>query len=209
KELKDEGLDKNTIVIFTSDNGPAPSFNQNRTNGLRGQKASLFEGGICMPFIIWGPKASVPKGKVDDFSVISALDMFSTICSITNNPLPANFDTDGEDMSDALFGNPQKRAKNIYWEYRRNDNQAFPKPQGLNLSPNIAIRSGDWKLLVNKDGSEVMLFNLKDDIKETNNLAQHYPEIVKMLKNLTLKWRNSLPEYRLNEQNDNTKIENL
>ncbi|MDD4698065.1 MAG: N-acetylgalactosamine-6-sulfatase, partial [Fermentimonas sp.] len=108
-------------------------------------------------------------------------------------------DTDGEDMSDALFGNPQKRAKNIYWEYRRNGNQAFPKPQGLNLSPNIAVRSGDWKLLVNKDGSEVMLFNLKDDIKETNNLAQQHPEIVKMLKNITLKWRNSLPEYRLNE----------
>lgn len=199
KELKEEGLDKNTIVIFTSDNGPAPSFNQMRTNGLRGQKASLFEGGIRMPFIIWGPKASVPKGKVDDVSVISALDMFSTICSITNNPLPANFDTDGEDMSDALFGNQQKRAKNIYWEYRRNGNQAFPKPQGLNLSPNIAVRSGDWKLLVNKDGSEVMLFNLKDDIKETNNLAQQHPEIVKMLKNITLKWRNSLPEYRLNE----------
>ncbi|MDD3309749.1 MAG: sulfatase-like hydrolase/transferase, partial [Dysgonamonadaceae bacterium] len=54
KELKEEGLDKNTIVIFTSDNGPAPSFNQMRTNGLRGQKASLFEGGIRMPFIIWG-----------------------------------------------------------------------------------------------------------------------------------------------------------
>lgn len=199
KELEKEGLDKNTIVVFTSDNGPAPSFEQIRTNGLRGQKASLFEGGIRMPFIIWGPKASIPQGKFDDYSVISAMDMFSTICSLTNTPLPDNFDTDGEDMSDALSGKPQKRKKIIYWEYRRNDDQAFPKPQGVNLSPNIALRYDDWKLLVNKDGSDVMLFNLKSDVRETKNLKNQYPQIMKMLEVAAMKWRNSLPENKSND----------
>ena len=54
--LREEGLDKNTIVIFASDNGPAPSFRHSRTNYLRGCKASLFEGGVRMPFIVWGPE---------------------------------------------------------------------------------------------------------------------------------------------------------
>ncbi|MPN27580.1 hypothetical protein SDC9_175014 [bioreactor metagenome] len=102
-------------------------------------------------------------------------------------------------MSDALSGKPQKRKKIIYWEYRRNDDQAFPKPQGVNLSPNIALRYDDWKLLVNKDGSDVMLFNLKSDVRETKNLKNQYPQIMKMLEVAAMKWRNSLPENKSND----------
>ena len=197
KLLKEEGLDDNTIVIFTSDNGPAPTFKHDRTNGLRGQKGSLFEGGIRMPFIVWGPDASIPKGKVNDESVISALDMFYSICKLTNTTVPKNIESDGEDMSKAFLGDAIVRKKNIYWEYRRNNSNAFPKPNDeYNTSPNVAVLRGEWKLLVNKDGSDVMLFNLKEDINETRNLKVEYPQITNELKKEALAWRNSLPEYR-------------
>lgn len=194
--LKDEGLDKNTIVIFTSDNGAAPSFQHIRNNGLRGQKASLFEGGIRMPFIVWGPKANVPVGKIDTTTVISALDMFHSLCAITDTHVPKQFDSDGEDMSKAMLGAPQDREKSIFWEYKRNDSQAFPKAMGADASPNVAIRNEDWKLLVNQNGSDVMLFNLKEDQFERNNVKDKYPEITEDLQNQAIGWRNSLPNLK-------------
>lgn len=196
RSLKEEGLDKNTIVIFTSDNGAAPSFQHERNTGLRGQKASLFEGGIRMPFIVWGPKANIPMGKVDDTTVISALDMFYSLCAITDTHTPKQFDSDGEDMSRAMTGMPQDRKKAIFWEYKRNDSPAFPKAMGADASPNVAIREGEWKLLVNKDGSDVMLFNLKEDSFEKNNVKDTYPEITENLQKKALGWRNSLPVLR-------------
>lgn len=195
--LKEEGLDRNTIVIFTSDNGAGPSFEHARNNGLRGQKASLFEGGIRMPFIVWGPKASIPMGEVDEKSVISAMDMFYSICNLTTTPLPENFESDGEDMSESLLGDTKDRNKHIYWEYRRNDNKAFPKPKNdYDVSPNIAVRWKNWKLLVNRDGSDVMLFNLKRDINETENIKDKHPKRTRNLKSKAIKWRNSLPKYK-------------
>ncbi|MDR2956369.1 MAG: sulfatase-like hydrolase/transferase [Prevotella sp.] len=192
--LKEEGLDKNTIVIFTSDNGPAPSFRHSRTNQLRGCKASLFEGGIRMPFIVWSPDKTIPKGKVNKTSVISAMDMFVSICSIANAPLP-NSMFDGEDMSKAILGKEVKREKGIFWEYRRNNDGAFPKPGNeKDRSPNLSMREGDWKLLINYDNSDVMLFNLKNDIYEKNNIAEKYPKITKRLKEKVIKWRSSLPK---------------
>jgi len=191
--LKEEGLDKNTIVIFTSDNGPAPSFQHMRGNGLRGQKASLFEGGIRMPFIVWGPKANIPSGRTDSTTIISALDMYVSLCAITGSSIPEQLDSDGEDMSSALQGIPQERAKPIYWEYKRNEGTAFPKARGLDASPNVAIRDGDWKLLVNHDGTDVMLFNTKEDLFEEQDVKEQYPEIAARLKEQALIWRNQLP----------------
>ncbi len=192
--LKQEGLDKNTIVIFTSDNGPAPSFRHSRTNYLRGCKASLFEGGTRMPLIVWGPEHLIPKGKVDETSVICATDILYSICSMTQTPLPEDYKGDGEDMSKALLGNPQQRTKAIFWEYRRNKSNAFPKPGNeKDLSPNLAVREGDWKLLMNYDGSEIILFNLKNDKNETTDIKDKHPEITQKLKNKVLAWRRALP----------------
>ncbi|NDV81751.1 sulfatase [Bacteroides sp. 51] len=195
--IKDLNLDNNTIVIFTSDNGPAPSFRGSRAGNMRGCKASLFEGGTRMPFIIWDTKGQIPEGKVDDSSVVSAVDMFQSLCHIAGVNTPNGYlkQTDGTDMSKALLGTPQERKKEIYWEYRRNDNKAFPKPKGEeDASPNVAIRKGDWKLLVNHDGSDVMLFNLRENPQETVNISANHPAITEELKEKALKWRASLPE---------------
>lgn len=192
--LKKEELDKNTIVIFTSDNGPGPSLNHIRTIGLRGCKSSLFEGGIRMPFIVWSGGNMIPKGKVDDETLITAVDMFSSLSSIAKAKVPKNYISDGEDMSKALCGYPQTRTKAIYWEYRRINHNAFPTPDGADVSPNVCVREGDWKLLVSKDCDWTLLFNLKEDVYETNNVAKRYPKITDRLKKMALNWRNSLPQ---------------
>ncbi|MDR1369138.1 MAG: sulfatase-like hydrolase/transferase [Dysgonamonadaceae bacterium] len=199
--IKSLNLEKNTIVIFTSDNGPAPSFRGSRAGSMRGCKASLFEGGMHMPFIIWDAKGILPKGKIDNTSVVSALDMFESLCSIANVKLPEGYKSDGMNMSNALLGKPQQRNIPVFWEYRRNDSEAFPKPHDKDISPNIAVRDGDWKLLVNNDGSEVMLFNLHDNLRETLEVSGKYPEITQKLKEMALNWRKTLPEYT-NHQNE-------
>ena len=196
--LKKLGIAENTLVIFTSDNGPAPSFRGSRAGHYRGCKASLYEGGTRLPFIVWsGSDRLVPRGKVDGTSVVSALDMFESLCSIANVPLPRGYISDGTDMNKALLGAPQKREKAICWEYRRNDKTAFPKPDDNDVSPNVAIREGDWKLLVNADGSEAALFNLIDDPRETNPLNSKHPEKTKELTDKALTWRRSLPDITL------------
>ncbi len=191
--IRDMGLSRNTIVIFTSDNGPAPSFRGSRAGNIRGCKASLFEGGTRMPFIVWDTHRLIPEGRLDESSVISALDMFESLCRIANAPLPKGYRSDGTDMSKALLGTPQKREKAILFEYMRNNNKAFPRPMDQDISPNVAIRKDYWKLLVNDDGSNVMLFDLYEDQRETTNLAGKYPEIATELKEMALNWRKSLP----------------
>ncbi len=194
QKLKEENLDKNTIVIFTSDNGPGPSLNHIRTAGLRGCKASLFEGGIRMPFIVWSGGDLIPGGKVDSTTVVSAMDMFLSLSKIGDAAISSSIESDGEDMSEALLGVSQNRNKEIYWEYRRKEHKAFPSPQGPDKSPNICIRQGDWKLLVSASGTWVILYDLKKDPYETRNLSKRYPEVVEILKKKALAWRRSLPK---------------
>jgi putative protease len=205
--LKEMGLDRNTIVIFTSDNGPAPSFRGSRAGNYRGCKASLYEGGTRMPFIVWQtePTAtsrveqtapSLPLRPSISESIISALDIFPSLCRIAGVSLPPNWQGDGEDMSAALKGSPQQRTKPLYWEYRRNADKAFPQPADKDASPNTAIREGDWKLLINYDGSNMALYNLHDDPRETTNLAELYPEQASLLREKVMLWRRSLPSYK-------------
>ena len=85
--LKELGLDDNTLVIFTGDNGPAPSFDGHRTNSLRGQKGTLYEGGIRMPFIIRWPGV-VPAGVENSKSVVCMVDLFPSLCHIAGAEVP-------------------------------------------------------------------------------------------------------------------------
>lgn len=190
--IKKLGLEKNTIIVFTSDNGPMPSFRGSRAAGLRGTKMSLYEGGTRMPFIVkWLGK--VEKGVVDSTSVLSGVDMLLTFANIVSAELPPNYKSDGEDVSEIFRGEKHQRKKSIYWEFGRND-YGFFFPKGRDQSPNLAIRSGDWKLLTNYNSKECELYNIKSDPNETNNIAKENIELVKeMQKEVTL-WRDYLPE---------------
>lgn len=185
-ELTNLGLRNNTIVIFTSDNGPAPSFERKRTNNLRGVKCTLYEGGIKMPFIISWPNG-IEAGKVDKTSVVTALDLFPSLCAMTGVELPADDRFSGEDMSRALLGESQQRCKAMMWDFGRNPHFNFPLDI-TKRSPSLCIRDGKWKLLMNPNGSYLELYDMSKDVYETTNLAEQNPEVAEEMKNRLAGW---------------------
>jgi arylsulfatase A-like enzyme len=178
--LKTLGIDEKTLVIFTSDNGPAPAFSGGRTDNLRGQKATLYEGGIRMPFIVRWP-GTIASEQINDSSIVCSVDLFPSLCAIAGASVPDEFPLDGEDMSRVLLGIGQtERTKPLFWEFGKNvANQ---------VSPHIAVRDGDWKLLVNANGSRVELYNMKTDYLEKSNVASANPEVVARLKPMAINW---------------------
>jgi arylsulfatase A-like enzyme len=185
------GLDEDTIILFTGDNGPEPSFDYERTGGLRGMKWSLYEGGIREPLIVrW--KSKLPAGRVDESTVIGGVDFFPSLSKLAGVPLPKGIGFDGEDLSAAMLGKPQRRKKRLYWEYGRKPDYLYPRSD-YDKSPNVAVRDGKWKLLVNADGSRTELYDLAADPKETTNLAERQPDTAKRLRDSALAWRKALP----------------
>lgn len=194
-KLDDLGLTENTVVIFTTDNGPeeitlaeASHSGVGSTGPFRGRKRSLYEGGIRTPFIVRWP-GRTPAGKVDNTSVISGVDMLPSLCAIAGVTPPPEWKLDGEDMSSALRGNPKRRSKPLMWDFRY-----YIFGHVLNRSPMLAIRDGDWKLLMNPDRSRVELYDIPNDPSELDNMAAERPQVVKTLSKSLLDWFESLPE---------------
>lgn len=187
--LKQLGLDQNTLVIFTSDNGALPTFGF-RSGNFRGSKLSLYEGGIRMPFIVRYPK-QVKPGTVDSVSVLTATDLLQSFCKLAGvtGKTPS---TDGVDRSAVLLGTPSAQERTIYWEYGRNQT-SFRYPEGRNRSPNLAVREGTWKLLVNSDGTGEELYHLGNDPYETTNRAAQHVQVVSALKEKVLNWFKRMP----------------
>lgn len=185
--LEKMGLAENTLIIFTSDNGAYPTFDQIRTNGQRGAKNSLFEGGIRMPFIVRWP-AQVKKGEVDQKSVLSAVDLLPSLCALTGATLSAGFRYSGENMIEALLGKKeQRRTTDLMWDFGRNEH--FNKPKDpYHQSQHLAIRRGDWKVLVNADQSNPELYNVRKDKDETKNMASEQPALTAELSKKVIDW---------------------
>ncbi len=197
-KLEELGLSKNTIVVFTSDNGPESGLfpftshyggaSSTDTGPFRGIKRSLYEGGVREPFIVRWP-GHTPAGIVDNTSVISGVDILPTICDLAGIKLPGNIVYDGENVTRVLKGAPQKRTRPLMWENR------FPVyGHVIHKSPVLAIRMGDWKLLMNPDSGRVELYNIIKDPTELNNCAGQKPDIVRDLSSQLLKWSSALPE---------------
>ena len=196
--LRRLGIERRTLLIFTSDNGPLPTFDGGRSGALRGSKLSLYEGGIRVPFVAEWPGV-VPAGSVDEETVVSAVDVYPTICGLAGVPLPAGMKPDGEDRSESLRGRPPRGPRRpLFWEYGRNA-QAFKYPTADNggrpgdRSPNLAVRDGRWKLLVNADGTGSELYDLVADPSERHDLAAAEPAEAARLRDMLLSWRRSLP----------------
>jgi len=196
--LKAQGVDENTIVFFTGDNGPAPHYDRTRTDGMRGMKLSLFEGGIRQPFAIRWP-GKIPAGS-ESKTVLSSVDLLPTLAALAGVTIvpEANGKLDGEDLSQAMLGKDVARKGALLWEYgRRNargeQRQGIPQAKPENRSPNLGIREGDLKLLVNDDGTSPMLFNVRQDPKETNDLAAQEKARVEEMSKKVIDWQKSLP----------------
>lgn len=190
-ELKKMEVLQNTIILLTSDNGPTdwPRYYQGgglppcSAGDLRGRKWSLYEGGIREPFIAVWP-GRIPAGRVDSTSVMSVVDFVPTVAKLTGTSIPAGYISDGIDESKVLLGHNQNASKDIYWYYNNN-----PLPgKKENVSPMLAIRSGDWKLLMQPDGSSKQLYNIATDHKESKNVVDIEKEKAKQLSMKLSSW---------------------
>ncbi len=175
RELKDLGIDKNTIVIFTSDNGPHregganPDYFQSY-GPLKGVKRDVYEGGIRVPMIAWCP-GMIKEGIKSDH--ISAFwDIMPTLGELTKTEIPV--ESDGISLLPTLLsqGN-QKQHEYLYWEFHEQNGRE-------------ALRRGNWKLIRQPIVGETILelYDLSKDIHEDNNLAMQHPEQVKELEQL-------------------------
>ena len=180
-KLKEKGLDENTIVIFTSDNGPHeeggadPAF-FNRDGVLKGTKRSTHEGGIRVPFIVRWP-GTVPAGVVSDHQ-LAFYDLMPTFCDLAgvedyvskySNPDLANDYFDGISFLPTLTGKgEQEKHDFLYWEFHE-----------TNM---MGLRMGNWKLVV-KNGT-CSLYDLATDVHEDTNVASKYPDIVNKMKEI-------------------------
>ncbi len=197
-KLDELGLSKNTIVVLTSDHGPTDwryyykqgYYPPGSAQPFRGRKWSLYEGGIRVPFLVRWP-GHIPAGGVDAKTMMTDMDLFPTLSSLANVKLP-NVDFDGQDMSEALLGNPQQRRKPLFWEFGPTETYLAPGNPRFK-SPDLAMRDGKWKLLINHDASDPELYNLQEDIAETKNVANEYPEITRKLSQKLMNWWNTLP----------------
>jgi uncharacterized sulfatase len=182
-------LSTNTLVLIASDNGPEPGAGS--AGILRGHKGNLYEGGVREPFIVWGPGLLAPgaKGTVNASTVVAGIDLFPTLARLAGARLDAKMELDGEDLRQPLLGRTrQSRVKPLMW-IRPPD-----RPGDKNEKwPDVAIRSGDFKLLMMQDETGAQLYNMAADPGETNNLADANPELVKKLKHDLQTWQLGLP----------------
>jgi arylsulfatase A len=177
-QINELGLDENTIIVFTSDNGPhqegghsADYFDSN--NILRGYKRDMYEGGIRVPTIVkW---KNTIKANTETKHISAFWDWLPTMCDITGVAKPTSID--GISFLPILKGNAkaQKKHKYLYWEF-------------YELGGRQAVLWGDWKLIkLNVEDPAKMvveLYNLKTDISETKNIAKQNPSVVKQMESM-------------------------
>lgn len=175
--LESQGLAQNTIVIFTSDNGPVVSVGGS-SGGLRGFKRYDFEGGIRVPFLLRWP-GHIKPGTQSNIPVIGT-DIFTTVLTVSNVKVPEDRTIDGVNLLPAATGNKLTRSTPLFWR--------------THVSPadnRVALREGDYKIVANDTLTEFLLFNVEADANETNDLASKMPEKLKTMKKLLIDtWQN-------------------
>ena len=193
-KLKEKGFDKNTLVIFTSDNGPHMEggadpdfFGYNAI--LRGTKRQTHEGGVRVPFIAWWP-GQVPAG-VENPHQLAFYDVMPTFCELAGvddyvakytNKNKENDYFDGLSFAPTLLGKAeQKEHEFLYWEFEETNQ--------------VAVRMGDWKM-VSKDGKP-HLYDLSKDVHEDNDIAEQHPDIVKQMVEIARSQHTESPYFKV------------
>ncbi len=192
--LDKKGLAENTIVMFSSDNGPHeeggadPEF-FGRDGKLRGLKRQCYEGGIRVPFIVRWP-GKVQAGSVSDH-ICAFYDIMPTFCDLigetdyvakyTNPEKPVDY-FDGISFAPTLLGQAgQKQHDFLYWEFEETDQ--------------IGVRMGDWKMVVKK--GQPHLYNLATDLHEDHDVAAEHPDIVQQMKEVIAKQHIESPDFKV------------
>jgi arylsulfatase A-like enzyme len=175
EKIGELGLERETLIIFASDNGGALHTGATDNAPLKGGKFTNFDGGLNIPFMLrW--EGVLPEGSRYRRPV-SLMDVFATTTAAASVPLPSDRRYDGVDLLPLLLGeaaDPPDRA--LFWRSLYNK----------------AVRRGDWKLILNERNGQILLYNLDHDRREKVNLAPHYPEIVEELLDELRRWEQPL-----------------
>ena len=171
--LRKEGLERDTLVIFLSDNGGPTKQITSRNDPFSGEKGSVLEGGIRVPFMLSWP-GRVPSGVVEPRPV-SSLDLFPTVLAAAGVPAPSGLD--GVDLLPYL-GGIRKDAPHpiLYWR----------------MGERVAVRAGRWKLLRLKNSEPFRLYDLEADEKESKDLAAAQPDRARELQDRWTAWSKEL-----------------
>ncbi len=189
-KLEDRGLEKNTIVIFASDNGGFIGIDKKSgqtvpaTNNapLRSGKGSCYEGGIRVPMIVHWPGVTT-QGAVCREPVI-VMDLLPTLLAATGIELPDDVTFDGLNLTPLLKDSSAKLDREaLHFHYPH---------YYSTTTPVSAMRSGDWKLLEYYEDNRVELFNLKEDLGETKDLANQHPQRTAQLRKQLQRWRDEV-----------------
>jgi len=201
KRLDELGLRQNTIVIFSSDQGPSPLITAGKKNGpldaeaqffrlhamgysgiYRGGKHGMYEGGIRVPWVVRWP-GHVPAKRVDEKSVISGADYLPTLCALTGVTIDSN-KFEGEDTSATWLGKKEHvRTKPLLWKTSAPGSDA-------------GIREAQWKLITptRKNGTKLALYDIINDPTEKQDLASKHPDVVQTLSKKIKDWTSTLPK---------------
>ncbi len=187
-ELKNQNLLNNTIVIFMSDNGGRSRVTS--MSPLRGSKGMLYEGGIRVPLIVsWEGK--IEANSKNDLPVIGT-DIFPTIVELTHTSIPDNFRFDGISLADNILGKEEIADRPVFWHFPVYLERYGGMKTVWRTTPASAVRLGDWKLIEFYENGKVELYNLNDDIGETNDVSQEFPEKKEKLYDILDKWRTEI-----------------
>lgn len=175
-------LDKNTVVLFFSDNGASGDF-PSGSESLRGSKSSVYEGGHKVPFIAWWPDHIQP-GTSNDTPAMT-IDIMPTLMSLAGAEPSEDRPLDGVDLSNLLLEGESLPDRNLYWASLNN---------GGNRSE--AMRAGPWKLVVKHpqatpgsfENEKFELYHLEDDPGEKQNVASEHPERVEQMAQQLKSW---------------------
>ena len=185
--LKDLKLDQNTVIIFTSDNGGHGGVTSNRP--LRGSKGMLYEGGIRVPFIAhW--QGEFGKPRQEDVPVIG-VDLLPTLLELAGGKPSKKQQVDGESIVGVLtHENQELEDRAIYWHFPAylERYRGLPEEGPFRTTPATAIRSGKWKLIRFYESGREELYDLDEDISESENLSAAYPDVVKKLSGQLDRW---------------------
>jgi len=206
------GIADNTLVVFSSDNGPAGGVgnstpqlfydsatgagwntgaSKGTTGGRRGRKKSLFEGGIGVPFLVRWPDA-VAAGAVDDQSLISAVDLLPTFCGLAGATLPETYNPDGLDVSHVFKGETMpSRTKPLFWKMQNKGNPN--KGASTGWAAWVTVQ-GEWKLIADITLEHIELYHISKDVGESTNVAAEQPETTATLLASLKEWKESLPK---------------
>ena len=172
--LRSRGLEKNTIVIFTNDNG---GVGLSHSAPLFHRKFSAWEGGIRVPALFRWP-GRIPAGTVSA-QVGITMDLTASILAATGTPVPSDARLEGIDLFPILQGKAPQVERTLFWR------TAGPSPVNMNQK---AVRSGDWKLIIDGAVTRIFLFNVKADPGERQDWFARRPDLVQRLQQLLTEW---------------------